>query len=73
MINLSKIVDDIPHKIFADYYEKAIENKQKNIEAISISSFDFDLNEVESRIVNLKYIIDNDKNNNNLYSFFLII
>ena len=60
MINLSKIVDDIPHKIFADYYEKAIKNKQKNIEAMSISSFDFDLNEVESRIVNLKYIIDNE-------------
>jgi pyridoxamine 5'-phosphate oxidase len=60
MIDLSKIVDDVPHNIFVDYYEKAIQNKQKNIEAISISSFDFDLNEVESRVVNLKYIIYNE-------------
>ena len=60
MINLSKIIDDVPHNIFAHYYKKAIKKKQKNIEAISISSFDFNLNEVESRMVNLKYIIDNE-------------
>lgn len=60
MINLSKIIDDVPHNLFKVFYEKAIENKQKNIEAISISSFDFDLKEVESRMVNLKYIIDNE-------------
>jgi pyridoxamine 5'-phosphate oxidase len=34
--------------------------KQKSIEAISISSFNSNSNEVESRFVNLKYIIDNE-------------
>ena len=60
MINLSKIVDDTPHNIFKDYYQKAIKNNQKYIEAISISSFNADSNEVESRVVNLKYIIDDE-------------
>ena len=35
MINLSKIVDDTPHNIFKDYYQKAIKNNQKYIESIS--------------------------------------
>jgi pyridoxamine 5'-phosphate oxidase len=60
MIDLSKIIDDIPHNIFTDYYYKAIKNNQKSIEAITISSFDHDSKEVESRMVNLKYILDNE-------------
>ena len=60
MINLSKIADDTPHNIFKDYYQKAIKNNQKYVEAISISSFNADSNEVESRVVNLKYIIDDE-------------
>lgn len=60
MINISKIIDDIPHNIFKEYYDKAIKNNQKSIEAISISSFDYDSKEVESRMVNLKYILDNE-------------
>ena len=41
-------------------YQDAIDADQKNIEAISISSFNKKLDEVESRYVNLKFI-DNDE------------
>lgn len=51
--NKSKIV---PYKIFFNYYENAINQKQKNIEAVCISTFNPTLSEVESRYVNLKYI-----------------
>ena len=34
MIDISKIVDDVPHNIFKNYYEKASKNNQKYIEAI---------------------------------------
>lgn len=60
MINVSNIINDIPHIIFKNYFELALENNQKSIEAICISSFNIDLNEVESRMVNLKYIKDNE-------------
>ena len=60
MINISNIINDIPHTIFKNYFELALENNQKYIEAICISSFNIDLNEVESRMVNLKYIKDNE-------------
>jgi pyridoxamine 5'-phosphate oxidase len=60
MINISNIIDDVPHSIFRNYFERAIENNQKNVEAVSISSFNIGLNEVESRMVNLKYIKNNE-------------
>jgi pyridoxamine 5'-phosphate oxidase len=60
MINISNIINDIPHIIFKNYFELALENNQKYIEAICISSFNINLNEVESRMVNLKYIKDNE-------------
>jgi len=60
MINISNIANDTPHIIFKNYFEQALKNNQKNIEAISISSFDIDSNEVESRMVNLKYIKNNE-------------
>lgn len=49
-----------PYKIFFNYYENAINKKQNNIEALSISSFNSTLSEVESRYVNLKYIADEE-------------
>ena len=57
IINLSK---DKPYKIFKNFYDSALIENQKSIEAISIASFNPSKNEVESRFVNLKYIINNE-------------
>ena len=59
MIEITNISKEKPYQIFKSYYDSALLAKQKSIEAISISSFDSSSNEVESRFVNLKYIIDN--------------
>ena len=56
-LNKSKLK---PFKILEKKYEQALFNNQKNIEAISISSFCKKTNKVDSRYVNLK-IIDNEK------------
>ena len=61
MINLSKINKSIePYINFSEYYEQAQKKNQKNIEAISISSFNKSKQEIESRLVNLKYVINNE-------------
>lgn len=60
MIDISNIANDTPHLIFKHHFERAIENNQKYIEAISISSFNVESSEVESRMVNLKYIKNNE-------------
>ena len=49
-----------PYRIFLDKYQQALEKKQKNIEAIAISSFNPKTDEVESRFVNLKYVIKDE-------------
>ena len=55
-----KDIDNIPpYSTFKEKYHEALKNGQKNIEAMSISSFNVDNNEVDSRFVNLKFI-DND-------------
>ncbi len=60
-INHSK---EKPHIKFMETYKKAIAADQKSIEAVAISSFDQELNSVDSRFVNLKII------ENNNYIFF---
>lgn len=60
MITIENHNSEEPYKIFYNYYKKALERKQKNIEAIHVSSYDKKLDEVQSRIVNLKYIIHNE-------------
>lgn len=60
MIKLKKISNEDPYRLFKSKYEDALNNGQKNIEAISISSYSNELNQVNSRYVNLKYIIGND-------------
>ena len=60
MIEIIDICADKPYKYFEKYYNSAIQANQRSIEAISISSFNKDSNEVESRYVNLKYIIGNE-------------
>ena len=57
MIEIIDISIDKPYQVFKNYYDHAMRAKQKSIEAIAISSFSSNSNEVESRFVNLKYII----------------
>lgn len=56
MINFKNISNEAPYKVFRDYYDDAQKNKQKNIEAICISSYSKKTNEVNARFVNLKFI-----------------
>ena len=58
MIEISKISNEIPFNIFKKFYLQALEKNQESIEAISISSLNKKKNEIESRYVNLKYVID---------------
>ena len=60
MIRFIEINKETPHMIFKDKYEEALNAGQKNIEAISISSYNIQKPEVDSRYVNLKFIINND-------------
>ena len=60
MIDISNISKDEPHRIFSKYYLKALGAGQQSIEAISISTFNKYDDEVSSRFVNLKYIIDDE-------------
>ena len=56
MIKFIDIDNSEPYKIFNKFYQNALELGQKNIEAVCISSFNSNQNEVSSRFVNLKYI-----------------
>ena len=58
MIEFANCSEEIPYLRFKKEYDLAISANQKNIEALSISSYSKDLSEVNSRFVNLK-IIDN--------------
>ena len=60
MITFQKISNQEPYIILKRKYEEAILANQTSIEAISISSFSPEKNEVDSRFVNLKFI-DNDQ------------
>lgn len=60
MINFINHNNEIPYRVLLEAYKKALKAKQKNIEALTISSYNPTLNEVDSRYVNLK-IIDNNK------------
>jgi pyridoxamine 5'-phosphate oxidase len=60
MINFKNVTKDKPHDLFQRYYYLATEKGQSNIEAVVISSLDTKLNEVDSRMVNLKYIVNDE-------------
>lgn len=59
MIDINKISNDLPHALFKKHYENARKKQQDTIEAMAISSYDNLKKEVDSRFVNLKYVIDN--------------
>tara|TARA_B100001093_G_C26795945_1_gene1001084 strand:- start:490 stop:1086 length:597 start_codon:yes stop_codon:yes gene_type:complete len=48
--------NEAPYVLLRSKYNDALKANQNNIEAISISSYSIQLNEVSSRFVNLKYI-----------------
>lgn len=56
MIVFKNISSKEPYKILKESYERAKNACQKNIEAIAISSYSKELDEVNSRLVNLKFI-----------------
>tara|TARA_B100000965_G_scaffold24911_2_gene18742 strand:+ start:20920 stop:21519 length:600 start_codon:yes stop_codon:yes gene_type:complete len=56
MIAFLDIDKSIPYKNFQELYKTALENNQKNIEAMCISSYSKETELVDSRFVNLKYI-----------------
>ncbi len=60
MIHFNEISKEKPYLLFKKKYDEALNANQKNIEAISIASFNKDNNEVDSRYVNLKFV-DKDR------------
>jgi len=56
MIKFNNLNSEAPYQIFKEKYDDALEAGQNSIEAISISSFNKEINEVDSRYVNLKFI-----------------
>lgn len=59
MITFKNNNNSKPYKELRRIYEKALNLKQKNVEAIHISSYSNSLKEVDSRLVNLKLVDDN--------------
>ena len=60
MIKINERNNSKPYDYFESLYKKALEAEQKNIEAIAISSYSPITEEVSSRYVNLKYIINEE-------------
>ena len=58
MIKFTKLNQETPYLNFKKKYDDALNANQKNIEAISISSYSKKLKEVNARFVNLKFIAD---------------
>ncbi len=60
MIKFSNLNQETPYLLFKEKYDEALNKGQKVIEGISISSFNKEINLVDSRYVNLKYITDKE-------------
>ena len=60
MIKFLNLNSEKPYIHFQSLYQDALDNGQKGIEAISVSSYNQIKKEVEARYVNLKYIADNE-------------
>jgi pyridoxamine 5'-phosphate oxidase len=60
MIQFNNLNQEIPYQLLKEKYDEAVDADQKGIEAISISSYNKDVSEVDSRYVNLKFVT-NDK------------
>ena len=60
MIQFNNLNQQIPFLLFKKKYDEAVDAGQKGIEAISISSYNKEVNEVDSRYVNLKFISNDE-------------
>ena len=60
MIEFINTLQEAPYLNLNQKYKEAIEAGQQNIEAISISSYNKEINEVDSRYVNLKFISNDE-------------
>jgi len=60
MIEFINASNEKPYIHFHSLYKEAAANKQRAIEAISVSSYNLQMREVEARYVNLKYITNNE-------------
>jgi pyridoxamine 5'-phosphate oxidase len=60
MIQFKNLTQEVPYIILKDKYDKAIDAGQKGIEAVSISSYNKEIGEVDARFVNLKFITNNE-------------
>ena len=60
MIKFNNLNEEIPYQLLKKKYDEAISEGQKGIEILSISSYNKMVNEVDSRYVNLKFIINNE-------------
>jgi pyridoxamine 5'-phosphate oxidase len=60
MIQFNNLNTEIPYLLLKEKYNEAVNAGQKGIEAISISSFNKGINEVDSRYVNLKFISNDE-------------
>lgn len=58
MIQFDNLNQSKPYQLFREKYNEALNKRQRGIEAISISSYNMDKNEVDSRYVNIKFVID---------------
>ena len=56
MIKFNNLNQEAPYLLFTKKYDEAIDAGQKAIEAISISSYNKEVKEIDSRYVNLKFI-----------------
>jgi len=60
MIKFNNLNQETPYQLLKEKYNEALNAGQRGIEAISISSFNKELNEVNSRYVNLKFITNDE-------------
>ncbi len=60
MIKFKNIEKSEPYEQFSNFYEKALTRNQDFPYSFCISSYDKNSEEVDSRFVNLKYIIENE-------------
>ena len=60
MLKLQKISQEVPYLLFKSLFQKAKKYSDPLIDVIAISSYDKNLNEVNTRFVNLKYIINDE-------------
>ena len=60
MIQFNNLSQKAPYLIYKAKYDEALNAGQKTIEAVSVSSYNSKTNEVDSRYVNLKFIINDE-------------